>query len=164
MYKRQTQSLLSILFIALSPLPVSYTHLDVYKRQVPADVVREEDDGHTRIRAIVAIDPEGFLAPPTATHGRAQAPAPSDVTAPGGIEGGGTTATEASPAATTPVDTDQRVVTDHGPHTRPEAVSYTHLDVYKRQDRCCRDCFPCRTPTSQAATWRSPWKLSLIHI
>ncbi|MCB1253951.1 MAG: protein kinase [Austwickia sp.] len=110
-------------------LPI--TANDIRASTVPADVVREEDDGHTRIRAIVAIDPEGFLAPPTATHGRAQAPAPSDVTAPGGIEGGGTTATEASPAATTPVDTDQRVVTDHGPHTRPE-VSTDHTMLHER--------------------------------
>ena len=87
--------------------PVSYTHLDVYKRQM-TDSATKALQGLDRILKALAIDPE-----------RALEELNSDWTA--------------SQELADVLMRKYKLPFRAGHHFASEAVSYTHLDVYKRQ-------------------------------
>ena len=94
--------------------PVSYTHLDVYKRQI----LKKKPQAETQGRQVRAAKPKAGLSfserkrPVSYTHSKSPR------------RGHWNTAGREAPAATTPA------MSASG---RPIPVSYTHLDVYKRQ-------------------------------
>ncbi|MCS5720709.1 protein kinase [Herbiconiux sp. CPCC 203407] len=113
-------------------LSMSVTPTDVLDEQVDTDEVEEEDEGHTRIRGMVSIDPTGPVRPTTSRPPTSRPPASRPTTPPAAaahepvehtmLRGG-------SPAAPPRVDSRGFVIdepaletTMHRPATGPQAT------------------------------------------